>query len=419
MEKISISKIKPNPKNPRFIRDDKFRKLVESVTSFPEMSAVRPVVVNKQMVILGGNMRYRAMKEAGYTEIDVTVVDWPKEKQDEFVIKDNVSGGEWDWDLLANEWDAEDLDDWGLDFPKGYEEDVEIEEDEAPEVSQEPPASKLGAVYQLGKHRLMCGSSTEGSAIDTLMNGVVADMVFTDPPYNVDYGATMKDKLRGGTRQILNDKFETREGFYQFLYDAIASFKPYVKGSVYIAMSSSELDTLQKAFRDNDGHWSTFIIWVKNTFTMGRADYQRQYEPILYGWFEKSSHYWSGARNLGDVIKAEEVTGLDGKVLLTAENMSLDVWEFPKPTKSKEHPTMKPIALVARGIRHSSQPKQIVLDTFGGSGTTLIACEQLNRVCYMMELDPKYADVIRKRYWKFTHDNDEAGWEEGTPEIKL
>jgi DNA modification methylase len=269
----------------------------------------------------------------------------------------------------------------------------------------------------------MCGDSANHEQIEKLMDGKKASMVFTDPPYNVNYGATMKDKLRhkvsseNAGRKILNDHFETKQEFYQFLYNSISGIRPFVIGDLYICMSSSELDTLQRAFRDCGGHFSTFIIWVKNSFTIGRSNYQRQYEPILYGWFDKSSHFWSGIRNLSDVIRSDDYKiDEDGVVWLKAEGIPTDIWDVPRPVKSKDHPTMKPIKLCSRGIVNSSKRDDIVLDIFGGSGSTLIACEQTKRICYMSELDPKYVDVIRRRYWKFVTESEE-GWENGTPKI--
>jgi len=247
-------------------------------------------------------------------------------------------------------------------------------------------------------HYLMCGDSTKIENVEKLMDGKKADMVFTDPPYNVNY--------KGTAGSIKNDNFKNNSEFYQFLYDSIGAFRPFVVGDVYICMSSSELHTLQKAFMDNNGHWSTFIIWVKDRFTLGRSNYHRQYEPILYGWFDGSSHWWSGNRKLGDIYKGEALMDGFGKPMLYAEGLDTDIWEFDKPGKNKEHPTMKPIKLCARGISNSCKKGGTVLDLFGGSGSTLIACEQLDRTCYMMELDPKYCDVIRKRYAKFIGEED-------------
>jgi DNA modification methylase len=190
--------------------------------------------------------------------------------------------------------------------------------------------------------------------VELVLGGQFADMTFCDPPYNVDYANSPKDKLRGEHRPILNDSLGS--GFEAFLYDdACVNIVSVTKGACYICMSSSELHTLQRAFATAGGEWSTFIIWVKNTFTLGRADYQRQYEPILYGWPAGHDRYWCGARDLGDV------------------------WFFDKPVRNDLHPTMKPVALVERAIRNSNKRRDIVLDPFGGSGSTLIACEKAGR----------------------------------------
>jgi len=212
--------------------------------------------------------------------------------------------------------------------------------------------------------------------MERLMAGEKAAMVFTDPPYNVDYANSAKDKLRGTNRPILNDNLGS--GFREFLLAAVKLILEHSDGGIYIAMSSSELDTLQSVFKEAGGHWSTFVIWVKNTFTMGRSDYQRQYEVILYGWPEGKRRYWCGARDQGDV------------------------WEIKKPRKNDLHPTMKPVELVLRSLFNSSLPDGLVLDAFGGSGTTLIAAEQSGRRTCMMELDPGYCDVIARRWEEFT-----------------
>jgi DNA modification methylase len=200
-------------------------------------------------------------------------------------------------------------------------------------------------------------------------------MVFTDPPYNVNYGATMKDKLRKSGRKIANDNLG--DGFEEFLTVACLNLLTVTKGAIYICMSSSELHTLERAFREAGGHWSTFVIWAKNTFTMGRSDYQRQYEPILYGWKEGTDHFWCGARDQGDV------------------------WFIKKPHVNDLHPTMKPVELVERAVRNSSKGRDTVLDPFGGSGTTLIACEKAGRQARVIELEPKYCDVIIRRWQEF------------------
>jgi DNA modification methylase len=213
-------------------------------------------------------------------------------------------------------------------------------------------------------------------SVEKVLAGGLADMVFCDPPYNVNYGATMKDKLRGKARKIAND--DLGQDFEQFLRDACVNILAVTKGAIYVCMSSSELHTLQKAFRDAGGHWSTFVIWAKSTFTMGRSDYQRQYEPILYGWKEGTQHFWCGARDQGDV------------------------WFIKKPQVNDLHPTMKPVELVERAVRNSSKDRDTVLDPFGGSGTTLIACEKTGRQARVIELEPKYCDVICRRFMDFS-----------------
>jgi DNA modification methylase len=217
------------------------------------------------------------------------------------------------------------------------------------------------------------------SDVEAVLGGELADVCFTDPPYNVNY-ANGSDKKRGSKkRPILNDALG--EEFGQLVYDASVNILTVTKGGIYICMSSSELDTLQKAFRSAGGHWSTFVIWAKNTFTLGRADYQRQYEPIVYGWKEGTDHYWCGARGQGDV------------------------WFIDKPAKNDLHPTMKPVELIERAIRNSSKSRDIVLDPFGGSGTTLIAAERSGRRARLVELDPKYVDVIVQRWQNLTGTN--------------
>lgn len=389
---MKIGDIKPNPANPRFIKDDKFKKLVQSLQSFPEMATVRPLVLNTDHIILGGNMRYKAAKEAGWKEIEVTIVDWPEDKQQEFIIKDNVSGGEWDWDELANAWDTDLLDDWGLDLPGDFGDDTEVEEDEAPEVSQQPPVSKRGEIYQLGRHRVMCGDST--ADIPTLMNGQLCDMIFTDPPYGVD--------IAGGTHNFGSKKYrsgktienDTVDGdklaiLLQEVFGSMAASSK--KGaSVYITHADTFGHIFRTALLDAGYKIASCIVWVKHAFVFGRSDYKWQHEPMLYGWLEGGAHSYYGPTN--------ETT----------------VWNFnrPSPTDKTQHPTIKPVELIARAVNNSSKSDDIILDPFLGSGSTLIACEQTNRICFGMELDPKYVDVIRKRYAKHVGAED---WEAATP----
>ena len=247
--------------------------------------------------------------------------------------------------------------------------------DEVPEPPADP-ISRPGDLWICGEHRVLCGDATVLADVESVLSGELADLCFTDPPYNVNYANSAEKKRRGKNRPILNDALGQQFG--ELLYDACVNILTVTKGAVYICMSSSELDVLQKAFRAAGGHWSTFIIWAKNTFTLGRSDYQRQYEPILYGWKDGVDHYWCGARDQGDV------------------------WLIDKPAKNDLHPTMKPVALVERAIHNSSKSRDIVLDPFGGSGTTLIAAERAGRRARLIELDPKYVDVVIQRWQNLT-----------------
>jgi site-specific DNA-methyltransferase (adenine-specific) len=372
--KVKISEVKANPNNPRIIKDDKFAKLVKSVQDFPEMLDIRPIVVNADMVVLGGNMRFKACKEAGLKEVPIIVAEnLTDEQQKEFIIKDNVSGGEWDWDMLANEWEVEQLDEWGLDVPINLETELEAEEDdfEVPEGGIETDIV-LGDLFEIGEHRLLCGDSTQTDTFQKLMQGEMADMVVTDPPYNVAYEGKTKDALT-----IENDSMGN-DDFYKFLYDFYSALTTAVKkgGAIYVWHASSEVINFGKAMVDAGWLLKQQLIWVKNTMVMGRQDYQWKHEPCLYGWLKGDSHKWYSDRKQTTVI------------------------EWDKPSRNGEHPTMKPIGLFSYQIENSSKQGDIVLDAFGGSGTTMVACEQIKRKARIIEFDPKYCQVIIDRMIK-------------------
>lgn len=389
---MKASLIKPNPDNPRIIKDDKFKKLVQSLKDFPEMAVVRPVVINQDNIILGGNMRYKAMIEAGWKDIPVTQVKgWTKEQEREFIIKDNVSGGEWNWDDLANEWELDELEAWGLDIPDNVTRDDEVEEDEAPEVSKDPPVSVLGEVYQLGKHRIICGSATSEEDTEKLLGEQQIDLYLTDPPYNVDYTGKTKDALKIDNDMMDDDAFKT------FLLDANLAADQHMKSGAafYIFHADSEGYNFRAAVQDTGWMLKQCLIWVKQTMVMGRQDYQWKHEPILYGWKSGGAHSWYTDRKQTTIL------------------------EFDRPSRSADHPTMKPLNILAYLIQNSTKSGDLVFDNFLGSGSTLIACEQTDRTCYGMELDPRYVDVIRKRYAKFTNNNElPDNWQELTPVVQ-
>jgi DNA modification methylase len=380
MQTLPIGKIKANPNNPRTIKDDKFFKLVQSLKDLPEMAKVRPVVVNQDMVVLGGNMRLKAMKEAGWKEAPVEIVDWDEDKQRQFIIKDNVGFGEWDWEMLANQWDAEQLDDWGLDIPAFDDpKKLEAEEDDYEIPDEIKTDIVLGDLFEIGPHRLLCGDSTDSDAVAKLMNGELADMVFTDPPWNVNYGAVKDGNAMGyKPRTILNDSMSTGD-FKDFMGSAFAMMAMHSKKGcpTYVVMSAQEWGNLMLALHENDYHWSSTIIWNKSHLVMSRKDYHTKYEPIWYGWL-------NGAPRLCQVTDRKQS----------------DVWDVDRPTKSELHPTTKPIELINIALKNSSEASNLVMELFTGSGSTMVAAHQLNRKCYGMELDPKYCQVIVDRMLK-------------------
>lgn len=388
IERWPVERLIPYARNARTHSPEQVAQIAASIAEF---GWTNPILVGADGVVIAGHARLVAARKLGISDVPVIVLDHLSDSQRRaLVIADNrlaLNAG-WDEEMLRVELEALREDEFNLDLLGfGVEEmdallaepEAEVtgntDDDAVPE-TPETAVTVSGDVWILGDHRLLCGDATQIDAVEKVLAGGLADMVFTDPPYNVNYGATMKDKLRGKKRKIANDNLG--DGFEQFLRDACTNILTVTKGAVYICMSSSELHTLQKAFREAGGHWSTFVIWAKNTFTMGRSDYQRQYEPILYGWKEGSDHFWCGARDQGDV------------------------WFVKKPVSNDLHPTMKPIELVERAIRNSSKSRDTVLDPFGGSGSTLIACEEAGRQARLIELEPRYCDVIIRRYQEFS-----------------
>jgi DNA modification methylase len=380
MQRVPIGTIKNNPNNPRIIKDDKFKKLVQSIKDLPEMAEVRPVVVNTDMVVLGGNMRLKAMREAGWKDVPIHVVDWDEDKQRQFIIKDNVSGGEWDWEMLANEWDTEELQEWGLDLPDfDNAKELEAEEDDYEMPDEVQTDIVLGDLFEIGPHRLLCGDSTDSDAVAKLMDGELADMVFTDPPWNVNYGAVKEGNAMGyKPRTIMNDSMSTSD-FKDFMGSAFAMMATYSKKGcpTYVVMSAQEWGNLMLALHENDYHWSSTIIWNKSHLVMSRKDYHTKYEPIWYGWL-------NGAPRLCPL----------------KDRKQSDVWDVDRPTKSELHPTTKPIELINIALKNSSVASNLVMELFTGSGSTMVASHQLKRKCYGMELDPKYCQVIVDRMLK-------------------
>jgi site-specific DNA-methyltransferase (adenine-specific) len=405
IQNVPINTVKANPNNPRIIKDDKFAKLVKSINEFPQMLNLRPIVVNDDMVVLGGNMRLKACKEAGLKEIPIIKAsELTEQQQKEFIVKDNVGYGEWDWDDLANNWDVDELTEWGLDIPGFVNEETipEVEEDDfdVPEGGIETDIVS-GDLFEIGQHKLLCGSSTETDTWQRLFEKELCDMVMTDPPYNVNY--------EGGTGlKIMNDQM-TNESFYQFLYDFYTALGSYTKpgGAWYVWHADSEGANFRQAFKDSGLLLKQCLIWVKNALVMGRQDYHWKHEPCLYGWKEGAAHYFTDDRtkttvieDIADYRKLSKKELLDLVKEMTSDKQKTTIIHCDKPSKNDVHPTMKPIKLLAPLIENSSKIGELVADGFLGSGSTMVAAHQLKRRCYGTELDPKYCQVIVDRMIK-------------------
>jgi len=360
--------------NPRQLTKDQHKHLTDSLKRF---GVVDPVIVNKhperENIIIGGHQRARIWKELGNTTIPTVEENLPLDKEKELNVRLNKNTGEFDFDALANNFEIEDLKDWGftdedLKF-ETEEKQGKIEDDEIPEVKE--AFVKEGDIWILGDHRLMCGDSTKAEDVERLMDGQKADMVFTDPPYGVDYegGSKKWKKLEGDTK-----------GFERY-YDAVAKAKEYIKdeGSLYICFAGMKSEQVFKSLREGGLNLKNMIIWSKNNaqFGMLGANYHQKHEPILFACNGKR-YNWYGKKN--------EVT----------------VWEIARAHKNEYHSTQKPVELVARAILNSSKSEHLIMDLFCGGGSTLIACEKTNRKCYGMEIDPHYCDVIVTRWQEFT-----------------
>jgi len=425
METKNIGDLKANPRNPRTISKFDYEKLVQSIKKFGDLSGIVFNIATGQLV--GGHQRIEAFKQlggvptiteryehatsTGTTAIGYVLlgdekysyreVSWSLDLEQAANVAANRIQGEFDKDLLAElvyetsqlENGADLINLMGLanDEVSRLLDQVGVSdstEDETPPLDDaNPVVSKLGDIYQLGQHRLMCGDSTNLDHVTKLMNGELADMVWTDPPYNVAYEGKTADALT-----IENDSFDSSESFYDFLYAAFSNYSAVSKpgASIYICHADSEGLNFRKAMIDSGFLFKQCIVWNKNTMVMGRQDYQWKHEPILYGWKDGASHYFVEDRNL------------------------TTVWDFNKPNKSVDHPTMKPLELVKYAINNSSKRDQLVIDFFGGSGSTLISADMLGRKCYTIELDPRYVDVIRKRYAAHTNQLD---WIASTPVV--
>ena len=381
MKRVPISQVIPNPTNPRIIKDDKFKKLVKSIEEFPQMLELRPIVVDSNMVVLGGNMRLKACIAAGLKEVPIIVADQLTDAQKgEFIIKDNVGFGEWDWDLLANEWDVEALTDWGLELPFDNTPVLEAEEDDYEAPSEIKTDIVLGDLIEIGNHRLLCGDSTDSDAVARLMDGQKADMVFTSPPYNAN--------TKAGQGDIFNKKKSVK------LYSD--GYSDNLESSDYVNFASS---VLNNCFLFTDGH----IFWNVSYNANSRFEYIQQIQNHLQYLIEQIC--WKKSSTIpfkGSLMRDWEpiyVFSTNGN-MLGLDSVHSNHWEVNNTHSQQDnHKACFPIELPSRAIRLNDSYK-VIFEPFTGSGSTMVAAHQLNRKCYGMELDPKYCQVIVDRMHK-------------------
>lgn len=434
IERRLVTSLKPAGYNPRKdLRpgDLEYEQIKRSIETF---GYVDPIIANADGTVIGGHQRLKVLIDLGYQDVECVLVDLDKEQEKALNVALNKISGQWDESQLAEllcELHVSDLDATLTGFtleeleallkptPAGELQEDDFDVSEA-EQSITEPITRTGDLWLLGSHRLLCGDATKSEDYDRLMDGHLADIIFTDPPYNVAYEGGTKDALT-----ILNDNM-SGSAFYAFLrafYDAAYGVtKP--GGAIYVCHADSEGVNFRGAMQDAGWLLKQCLIWVKNALVLGRQDYHWRHEPILYGWKGGASHHWYGGRKHDTVIdesfgvtiqdgpvKQIHITnGLNALVLevpsyevkFAGNDETTSIWRVERPTKNKEHPTMKPVAIPGRAIQNSSLAGEIVLDPFGGSGSTLIACEQTGRKAYLMELDPKYCDVIVQRWEALT-----------------
>lgn len=393
IEKVNIKQLKMAEYNPRKDlkpEDEEYKKIKKSIQEFGYVS---PIIINYDMTVIGGHQRLKVLKDLNYNDIECVIVNLNKNKEKALNIALNKITGEWDnakleellaelketdIDMDVTGFSFDEVDDILKDITGSKEDDFDVEQ-ALNEI--EDPISKPGDVWKLGKHRLMCGDSTQEENIKKLMNGIKADMVFTDPPYLMNFEGNVhadgSKSFNAKYGKIKNDNMSREEGD-SFILKIFGIIKEYNKGAYYVCFYRLGLDYIFRALDKLNNRYKALIIWNKGNHTLSNSDYMSKYEPIIYGWFQ--SHLFYGNRS------------------------NFDIWDIERTKKNDLHPTMKPVDLVVQAIKNSSKTEDIILDLFGGSGTTLIAAEQTNRICYMMELDPKYCDVIVKRWETLTNE---------------
>lgn len=429
LREIRIDELKPYERNAKKHPEDQVEKIGKSIQ---ELGFLSPCLIDQDYNVIAGHGRILAAKKIGWETVPCVFVEGLTETERKaYILADNrlTEIGEWDMDLVQEELAALAAENFDIGIT-GFDPDLQFDDSMsqitddgwtgAEGLNAEEPKSKIGDIYQLGNHRLMCGDSTDEKMVDELMGGKKADMMVTDPPYNIGLGGDESGSAQSNDEErkrqddgafLLNDNLGENE-FIEFLTKAMINGKNALRegGAFYVWYATRTTEQFLTGMKKAGLEIKQILVWVKNHFTLGRQDYQWQHEPCLYGWKEGAGHYFIDSRKQSTVIedqpidlntmKKEELVKLLKNIL--NEETQTDVIREAKPTNSELHPTMKPIKLIARQIRNSSQPGENVLDLFGGSGTTMIACEEMDRNCYMMEYDPHYADVIVERWEKMT-----------------
>lgn len=429
LREINIDDLKPYERNAKKHPEDQVEKIGKSIQ---ELGFISPCLIDQNYNVIAGHGRIMAAKRIGWETVPCVFIEGLTETERKaYILADNklTEIGEWDMDLVQEELAAlaEENFDIGL---TGFDPDLQFDDSmaqinddgwtDAEKRTAEEPKSKVGDIYQLGNHRLMCGDSTDPKMVEALMDGKKADLMVTDPPYNIGLGGDESGSAQSyddnRKRQddgafLLNDNLGEKE-FIEFLTKAMKNGKDSLRdgGAFYVWYATRTTEQFLTGLRNAGLEVKQILIWVKSHFTLGRQDYQWQHEPCLYGWKEGAGHYFLNSRKQSTVIEdlppdLSQMKKADLEKLLKeilSEEIETDIIREAKPANSELHPTMKPVKLIARQIRNSSEPEENVLDLFGGSGTTMIACEEMNRNCFMMEYDPHYADVIVERWEKLT-----------------
>ncbi len=393
IEHVAIGDLRPDPFNPRRISDAELEALTRSIQEF---GLVAPIIARREdRTVIGGHQRLVAARRLGWKTLPVIFLDLGVEQARLLNLALNKISGQWDTELLAQMLaDLKPIEDIDLSLSGFSEEELgrllksldardkrgrleTFDLQAAWAEAQSAPGVTRGDIWRLGDHRVMCGDATDSEAVSRLVGAQHANMAFTDPPYNVDLGHHGGASRTGRRRTIANDALPPGE-WEAFCRAWSKHLLSYVDGALYICMSTREWPVVSRVLEELGGHWSDTIIWAKDRFVLGRADYQRQYEPVWYGWREGVPHHWCGDRDQGDV------------------------WSIPRPAESELHPTMKPLALVERAMENSSRVGDVVLDLFLGSGSTVIAAERTGRICYGMELDAHYCRIVIARWEAFS-----------------